>query len=55
MVMKNDGRERKRKIEKVICPICGFKTELIEENIEHIEEIRYIMCDHCGNDIILKR
>ena len=54
-MLKEMGKERKRKTEKVTCPVCNLKTELIEENIEHIEGIRFIMCDNCGIDIILKR
>ena len=53
--MKNDGRSRKRKTETVECQICHEKIELLEENIEHIEGIRFIQCENCGNDIILRK
>lgn len=52
MTMKELGRKKKYK--KVKCSACGSNIDLIDECIEHINNVKFIICDKCGNEEILK-
>lgn len=51
MVLKNNGKHKKRKIIK--CDKCNEKFELEDSEIIKIAGIRYVSCPFCGQDILL--
>ncbi|WP_297419620.1 hypothetical protein [Clostridium sp.] len=54
MVMKQDGRERRRKT-YIKCDKCKERFEYNEEDIIKYEGISYLECPCCSQEIILKK
>lgn len=52
MTLKNLGRSKKFK--KIKCPKCGTNNDIIPEEVEEIQKVRYIYCRVCGEEIIIK-
>ena len=55
LTLKFRGNKRARKDVVIECPTCQYKIIITEENTEHIEGIRYVICDQCGSDVILRK
>jgi DNA-directed RNA polymerase subunit RPC12/RpoP len=53
MTLPNEGKHKK--IKYIKCNNCKSRVPLIEENIIHIANLKYIVCDQCGEQIILHK
>ena len=52
MTLKNEGKKKKYK--HIKCSVCNENINLIDEDIEHINNVKFIICSKCGNEEILK-
>lgn len=52
MTVKNLGRTKKYK--HIKCSVCGCRIELIDEDIEHVNNVKFIICPRCGNENLIK-